>query len=565
MKKHFIVNRQEGFLTGFAAIILVTLVYLNEERIVNWVAPLFRIVFSSELTARSVFVQRVTLIPIILIGTILFFLFQRLIGKLYSRYHGARIVLIVLLAAILTTSLFFFVRISLYMRPVVDDYMNIVITRTQTLWEKSVSYYDEWSGRYMGPSITYLYTIIPYRILIPLFPIFIILLLLLGLYQLSGDFLKQITNSDQWTNRIMTTVVLTAVLGFGTLLLTPSIFSSVYWFAGGTVYGLGLALSLLSFAQLFNSLKTEKYGWQFLLILILPILTCGTNELTAVSMCIFGFSIWLWQMVFNRKSPVLKKKALWFLLICIGCTAFSFVAPGNRARMTEHPVQIRTSITDWVFHQMIGGMAGCFQGFWQSVMEHKTVLLLMILCCFLTGTFFHLNSKRIQLILWTAVTAAVTSFFCFITNATVMWAPERSVITPTAWVLITFGLVSFLIGSLFGKVSSIRVYFPSLLFCGILVFSICIQFYSDNIERVKQFSAESDYREAQLFAADPAEPVTVSCKVPLLFDELEDLLADPSFWVNEAMADFFGLNSLTAYEDCSLFLISTTESTVESR
>lgn len=445
--------------------------------------------------------------------------------------------------------------ISLKMRPVIDDFIFLGEILHKPLISVIKEQYFTWSGRYMTYPVSYLSHMIPYKQFVMALPVIVFVLTSAGLsilihLLLQGMIRRQGRYSAFYS--VAVSLVMGIALTIGIYLISPSIFSSIYWFAGGVVYGIGLVFSILSFAFLFKSMQSSAHRkiWYFL-ALISVIIACGSNELTALSMVILSFCALINSVIFHYAKSYPKILVILFFLTAVFFCGISLIAPGNFVRANFFTGGDTGNFTELIIKRVFPGMNEIFGSLVKRLLEKTTILLSISLIFLFIGFQIRLSSAALKINGLAGLGCLLAAYGCFLTNGAIGWAPERTMIIPTVWILVAIALLSLSVGSFINNRRSMNLSFVSLLLITGLLMWLTIDFYEINIDKVTMFSAETDFREAMISEKQKTGDEITVCKVTLLFDDLEDLREDPSFYVNTAMARFYELKEIRATENCS--------------
>jgi hypothetical protein len=199
-----------------------------------------------------------------------------------------------------------------------DDYSDFQFVREYGLATAISKYYTGWGGRFFSVSLVYLLNTVgannflPYRLLN-----LVSLLMLTALcYQLALIY-RRITGS---VNDILPVFLIILVIVLGYL---PGPVELIYWFTGSWFYLPGLLL--IAGWVLLVSEKKQPEKWRLALVLVLPFLIAGTNELNII---LFGGT---WLLTFLTIHP-LRKYLLMAALIFLSGAGMALLTPGNSLR-----------------------------------------------------------------------------------------------------------------------------------------------------------------------------------------------------------------------------------------
>ena len=213
-----------------------------------------------------------------------------------------------------------FIIVSFYLFPTTDDFCNVITNRGVTVWDRLVFVYLHWSGRYtpalMGFLGEYVIANIPIYTLLPIVWITLLVFLMFRLIR--------VFEFSAFTSISIAIIVIAVFLS-----CMPALGSGLYWYTSARVYLLGIIFSLWYIIELIVWLNKSSTRYTKVLLILLAIVSVGTNEsiagiLVLVHICIYIMCKKTEKNFFNFLSVIL-----------IVFTLISFFAPGNFER-TEY-------------------------------------------------------------------------------------------------------------------------------------------------------------------------------------------------------------------------------------
>ena len=538
-----------------AIIIAVLMVYPYLKPSLLYLDPLFILISGHSFSGRDESIQRfvswIFLILIIIMIYALLLFISRHVTITKNRFSQ----LLVFIAALVSPLPLY--SLSFHMRPILDDFSFINRIRNQSLLSAIINFYRDWSGRYMTPPITWIANLFPIRISVIGFPILIHLMTMTGISVLFFTFIRSFSsgmNSDKNPPRLLS-IIAGCCFASSIFLITPSAFSSLYWFSGGVVYGFGIVMAIFSFMFLFLSMTQNRHSCLFLILSLTGLIAaCGSNELTAISLCVLSLSTLIYVLFFPMEKKSRKKYVIIFFIISIIATLVSLISPGNRIRASYFPEGSTQFSLTWVFVKIIPGITNLFILMIKKIFEKSGIFLIFTFLFLFMGSKLCFDKKQKRLAIWAILTFIIAAYFCFLPNSMIQWIPDRAMVIPISCFQTAVFLLAILTGSLTHSQKNQHFSFTNLVFILLITSFECLAFYKENIESCRKFSLQSDFREKMILQQKNTTAVIETCSVDLLFDELMDLTDDPNFYVNIGMAEFYDLDRITAMKDCSVLI-----------
>ena len=517
--------------------------------------PLFILISGHSFSGRDESIQRLVswifliLIIIMIYGILL--VLSRNVTITKSRFSQ----LLVFIAALVSPLPLY--SLSFHMRPILDDFNNITAIRDYSLIDAMIKNYSSWSGRFSNVPVTWIADLFPVRISVIGFPILIHLMAMASISVLFFIFIRSFSTgipSDKNSPRLLS-ILAGCCFASSIFLITPSAFSSFYWFSGGVVYSFGIFMAIFSFMFLFLSLTQNRHSCLFFFLSLTGLIAaCGSNELTAISLCVLSLSTLIYVLFFPMEKKNRRKYAIIFFIISITAAFVSLIAPGNRIRAAYFPEGTNRFSLTLAFGKIIPGMMNLSILMIKKVFEKSEIFLIFTFLFLLMGSKLSFNNQQRRLAFWVILTFIIAAYFCFLPNSLIQWIPDRAMVIPISCFQAAVFLLAILTGSLVHSQKNQRLNFSNLLLILLIISFECLAFYKENIESCRKFSRQSDFREEMILQQRNTSTVIETCRVDLLFDELMDLTEDPNFYVNIGMAEFYDLDRITAIQDCSVLI-----------
>lgn len=231
----------------------------------------------------------------------------------------------ILITALLVLLLVPYVYIGFYSHPSADDFSYAYKSTLQSFWANMLGEYNTWNGRYFS-NIFLLNNPIHFNRFD--WYSYSSLLLLLGTV-VGWMFLLRKAGCSERKYTLPASFILLLLY----LHQMPVLSEGIYWYTGAMTYQLSCIL-LLFFAGQFLVLLKEELSFTRRIftqtsLLFLTICIIGCNETSLSAMVLFSFFL-----VLKRKhfSSVNRRFVVLLLLVTLGCSLFVYFAPGNRIR-----------------------------------------------------------------------------------------------------------------------------------------------------------------------------------------------------------------------------------------
>ncbi|GAB3536533.1 hypothetical protein GCM10027443_27090 [Pontibacter brevis] len=224
-----------------------------------------------------------------------------------------------------------FLVLTLYNHPQADDYGFAFRDMTYGYWETQINYYMNWTGRYFSTTTAFRINPIIYGnfALYKLYSLLLILLLAASAYLFLFKLLHYHLDSLKIT-------ALAALLLCLYLMQMPSTSEGIFWLPGYLTYQLPNIMMLLLLTLLLSFFRTGNKSLKssyIVLAALLCVAIAGSNEMALV----MGFTTLLLILYSSWQDKQNRPYLLILFLLCVVASLTAVLAPGNYARMEEHP------------------------------------------------------------------------------------------------------------------------------------------------------------------------------------------------------------------------------------
>lgn len=401
--------------------------------------------------------------------------------------------------------------------------------------------YSSWCGRFTGNLVVYLVFLLPY----PVYALLAATAFVAYLFLL---------HMCIWGKRWRETVSAGWLLALGALLWTgmPSFGSAFFWISVGGFYAmLGQALFLLPyrFALDQETPATTNPAALSLLFFVTGIFVAMLDYATSAALPVTALACTAW--LYFRQKPEARRIPRMLLAGALGVSiggALTLMAPGNaeRMRLTTDPLvhkYLASSFPDKLLSYLLHLP--------QALLLQGVPLLLLLWGCWVLYRNYgrrwlaHVPHGALLFLL----PAAVTHGAYFFTS----WPPPRAFATTTAQFIVAACIMAYTAQPIArGKALQLL----SVLRLALALFCICSLLYEG--QKFWQMHLAMQHRES-IYAAHKGEdaqvpPLTIKGDSHLVLgSHLPDISPDPTFWVNRAVAAWYGLKSVaTAIPQYSL-------------
>jgi hypothetical protein len=430
----------------------------------------------------------------------------------------------------LLLSVFPFFLLFAYTGLMADDYSFATNVLEQGFLQAQYNWYTNWTGRYTSSALI--------SVAVSSNSYGMILFLLQALLYLSlVYFLSPILSYKRFTSITLAGVLLTVFL-----LTMPDVSEGIYWMSGSITYIFpgAITLFLLGVILRFSNSSTSKRVLFFIVGMLLSFLIIGSNEVALVFLLTF-----LGSLLFLNYKTAYFKWTLGLFLICIAFSAIVILAPGNFSR-----VGIMVNQKPLIYHLVMSIVFGV--SVFSKWVLYSPLFIISIIYLAIGPAPMQLEKWLPSLIkkqawlfpLWIILALSLCTFPSF-------WAqnnplPDRALnylylIFLPFW-FIFLNLILEKNTSFFskGKGNTANICYLVILlfpfgssnfqFAGNDLLSGKIQkYYKQNLDRVEMIHQSKE-------PVCKVKPIT-SIPRSVFFKEIKQ---DTSFWVNKAMADFYG-------------------------
>lgn len=261
------------------------------------------------------------------------------------------------------------VYLAFFNRYQTDDYILAASVIKQGNFDSFLETYLHWSGRYFSFFLAKNTTLIfhDYEIYPTIAPIFSILLLVFGFFLVLKSYLGGFFKIN-----IQKAIVLSAVYFW----LCVSLGEHLYWNSAAKIYFFPM-LYFLYFLYFLKRWQERGEGYVYGLLYLLSFMIIGSNEMMAVQFCVVLFLFY--QKIKNQKLLFLLLASLFFLI-------FSFLAPGNRERLSGQEL---------LFVQKLQSIVKLFGGLLIFSIIKSMVLIPIVHCYFKRELGYLIHHKLI--------------------------------------------------------------------------------------------------------------------------------------------------------------------------
>lgn len=399
--------------------------------------------------------------------------------------------------------------------------LNEKIDNLSTLLKSIMAFYKSWGGRVLGYTLTVIFNIIP-PVVFDLLNSFTYLLLVYLMYK--------ICNLGKKSN-----LKLFLLVNIFIWIFVPDYGQVMFWTAGSANY-LYPAILILLVLFVFRKYTLENGNCFKSIFWILPALLLGFiagigMENISAGMIVI-LTLYMLYFYKNQKEKIPVNPAIVSLYIgCIIGFAVLFFAPGNNKRM-----EMSENI-GLIFKCFIIGYYWVFFG-----LGIFTVMIIFIWCRY-KKIISVKHSEIIQSYFY--YIASILSVLCLIAAPTIA---ERSWFISTVCGVIAIGIIF----ANTEQEKSIKVISFILTVCGCIFLFVSIADTTIcSYEIHKQYSEREKYILEQKATGnmDISVPI-ISYKYPFRSNHdalsgLSDITEDSSYWINQTLAGYYGVNSIT--------------------
>ena len=438
-----------------------------------------------------------------------------------------------------------------FAHPVADDLAFAAAANVEGFWPALRIQYFSWNGRFASDVLALLDpiqtgSVLAYRL--TLFALF--LLTFAALYAL-----VRVVTRPALTRR----EALACALGLGGVYVsqTPALGETFYWFTGAVVYQVACIAGALQIASFLEATRDDVSGTgrrlYAALAAVLIVVVVGLNEVAMLMVVIFYTvaAAWAWR---NGRAAV-TRTAFVMLAVALGASALVVGSPGNAMRETMYPAHrsLVGSVGNTLLQTVRFGVGWVTSG----TLVLATILYLPFaerVAAAHAGLSRLGDRFGVALVALPFAAIPVSVFPAY--WATGVLGQHRTVsVGFFAFLMLWFACVTAAIGSGGGGSSiprrpglkpAIAAALVAAIGFGGNGYTIAADFL---YRRPQRFSAEMDARAAALDACRTASDR--ACRVPPSVNVPEsifflDVSPDPTYWINEAYARFYGLRQVQA-------------------
>ncbi|MHC1773146.1 MAG: DUF6056 family protein [Flexilinea sp.] len=535
---------------------MTVVLYIFRNNIVKYCNSLFVVLTGKSLINRSLTVQIVFLLSIILLSFCLLVFIQ---NKFFRKIDSEKSIIAritIYLPLVITFVLFCILAWNVRLRR--DDYWEIhdsqILGPFGFIRENCLNV----NCRYASLFFKSLYKYFSPVVYINISLIVIFLLLFIGLCLINKLFLENFTSGLSSKFSLILSIAMSGNEAVGILLMSPKIWEVHFWGSGTFVYGTGIAFTILSLSLVLKSVTrgASESLPLFILALIFCFFACGCSELTTISLCIFSLSSLLFFKISN-KSHCWNKKLIVFWLFSWTAGFFSLTFSGGGARAKNYidvsslrtltvSVYLRTSE---VIQKDISSNIDFFN-------YRPKLFLLFLMISFFLGMLIHMRREKIGETLLISMVMLTAAFSCLIPNVIIRYIPPRVMEIPWIWIFMACCLIALMAGSLFAQKNSTNLIYISLLLGTVVPMIIFSWFYFNNIDMAHNIRTEWDYRDQLLQKVDKTVPVVETCQIMVLGSNWPDISDDPANEYNKNTAKYYGVKQIKATESCESWMRS---------
>lgn len=392
--------------------------------------------------------------------------------------------------------------------------------------------YPSWCGRFTGNLVVYLSFLLPY----PIYALLAATAFVAYLFLL---------HMCIWGTRWRETLRAGRLLALGALLWVgmPSFGSAFFWISVGGLYALlGQALFLLPyrFALDQERLTTTDSAVRCILFFATGVFVAMLDYATSAAMPVTALACTVW--LYFRQRAGARRIPRMLLAGALGVSlggALTLLAPGNAARVR---LTIDPAVHEYLASTFSDKIISYILNLPLALLAQGVPLLLLLWACWVLHRghgrrwLAHVPHAALLFLLPAAVTHGAYFFTA--------WPPPRAFATTTVQFIVAACIMAYAALPTAGE-KAMRVL--STLRLALAVFCVCSLLYEGH--KFWQVHLAMQHRES-IYAAHKGEDVRVS---PLsikgdnhmvLGSHLPDISPDPTFWVNRAVAAWYGLKSV---------------------
>jgi len=433
-----------------------------------------------------------------------------------------------------------------------DDFCSALFAERLGVFRSVWFWYLNWFGTY---SASFMDTLLPLMgtrgITYSVFTVLMIWLVIIvvAIFSLLP---REIAISD----RVFTAIALGSTLIFVTLLISPNVPQSLYWWGGMRAYIPPLIFAAL-FVTLYKQLTANDYPdnyvyWMFGLSLLVSLVGGGFSEIFIPVQLVFFVFIILLGLVTGKLS--IKSREFIFLAIglfgSILALMLVIMAPGNAKRQAFFPASPDVIL-------ILGIALNGFLSFLKDIVGTPDKAAgLSALAIAATWLGMQCPPSRVPkgwIAPFILFTGFIVAFGCFPSAAYGMSdvPPTRTLIIPAYFLVISLTLAGYCFGrwlahALKYETSSVIKIGFSVSVTAMMLFSAWVngQVLLSGRPKYSDYAVQWDQMNAQILNAKTAGEALVIIPEMVNWAGLDNPNDNPKFWVNYCMSEFYGINVL---------------------
>ncbi len=318
---------------------------------------------------------------------------------------------------------------------------------------------------------------------------------------------------------------------------SPKIWEDWFWDAGGLIFGIGVSLSVLSFALILEDIVYYRDQQKVLFPSLLLFTACGCNQITTLAIDILITEALIYVLLSHQNRKI-KRRVFYYFVITVAASAVCMLAPGNFYRF-ENGSFDAAGLSERGF--LTGRLpVRLYQQISVNIIMMKDYWILLLMICFFLGSIMKLRNR--EKFILPAIGMLIAGFFSLLLNCAIDYMPARIYAAGFIWIALSTGLFSILAGSLFhdfagesvlpARIRSAYVFLAVLVsFCPVFVL------FHENHQLLQNIRSAWFYRDQQIRSvpADHDETRGI-CGVPVIETSRTDIKLAEAF-----IANYYGL------------------------
>lgn len=521
------------------------------KRFVDASDDMFLSLFGKTVTGRAWFIQTLYFGTILVVS----FLLPVLIRILSEKKSVPRKFFALLIPLLFLIPAFHFGRLAMLQVPHRDDFWEIADALQYGFPGVILHDVTTWNGRYFSWGLKSFYALFPAMPYMSTVLIVNILLMLTGCSLLAGFVLKLRVPDGKSRGELR---MLAFLMGWGAVttavLMASNIWEVWIWTSGTAVYGVGIALCVMSVALVLRvSADPERGGWRLILPAVVCFFTCGCSELCTASLAVFLFACLVWKRVETKKWD---RRLLFFFGEVMICCAGIFLFSGSLNLAAEHAHMERPSFSGFISsmgERLPKILRWAFGGLWGFTLIKYKLLLLFMGIFILIGTQLRFGKEALKKMLIIAGILFLTAHGILLINAALDYMPPRVVTIGICWLFGAIALGCLLLGSWLSGHLRLFASRPLMILAALLLVLSFGEFYHDNIEHVLAIREGWFIRDAELSSYRDSGQEVKTCYLPCMGSSSFDLTDDITSDYNTGTAKYYRIPGITADRKCPPF------------